>query len=123
MKSARALLKIEIFSTATYHCQQASEKALKAYLAFKRRPIIKTHDLIKLLDQCAKFDKDFIKQLDAAIYLNPFSTKFRYPTEYDIPDFIETERAVKYAQKIMKFVIKKIEEPETGQKELFKTNS
>lgn len=119
LKSAKGLLKIEIFSTATYHCQQAAEKALKAYLVFKNHTITKTHDLMRLIELCSKFDKTFEKLYDAAEHLNPFATKFRYPTEFDIPDFEDTKKAIQRTQKIVNFVLKKIAEPETGQKKLF----
>ena len=32
--AAKALVKIELFSAVVYHCQQSSEKLLKAYLVF-----------------------------------------------------------------------------------------
>ena len=119
LRSAKVLLKIEIFSTATYHCHQAAEKALKGYLAFKMQEILKTHDLIKLVGLCSKLDTKFEKLYDTVEELNPFATKFRYPTEFDIPDFADTEAAIKQTQKIMNFVIKKIAEPETGQIKIF----
>ncbi len=110
----------ELFSHVTYNCQQCAEKALKGYLVFKRYPaIIKTHDLLKLLELCMSFDQEFQKKFDAADYINPFSTKFRYPTEYDLPDFAEAELAIKHARSIFKFVLKKISEPETGQTQIF----
>jgi len=115
LRSAKILLKHESFSTVVYLCQQAAEKSLKAYLVFKKYPINKTHDLIKLLELCMKSDQEFQEKFDAADYINPFSSKFRYPTEYEIPDFDDAELAVKHAKKIMTFVIKKIEEPVTGQ--------
>jgi HEPN domain-containing protein len=34
-----------VLDTAIYHTQQCAEKALKAFLAFKKQPIMKTHDL------------------------------------------------------------------------------
>ena len=119
LKSAKGLLKLKIFSTSTYHCQQAAEKALKAYLAFKDCKIIKIHDLIELVALCSDLDKDFEKLYDDAEHLNPFSTKFRYPTEFDIPDYEDTKSAIKQTQRIVNFVLKKISEPETGQEELF----
>ena len=103
-----------------YHCQQASEKSLKAYLVFKGYPLVRTHDLLQLLQFCMSFDYEFSKKLDAADYINPFSSKFRYPTEFDIPEFDEAELAVKYAESILKFVLKKISEPRTGQINVFK---
>ena len=119
MLAAKSLIKIELFSAVTYHCQQAAEKALKAYLVFKKQPVIKTHDLIKLLELCMKLDRDFQKKFDAADYINPFSSKFRYPTEFDIPDLAEAELTIKHAESILKFVLKKIAEPKTGQEHLF----
>ena len=35
-----------ITDTAVYHCQQAAEKALKAFLIDQGQPIFKTHDLM-----------------------------------------------------------------------------
>ena len=110
LKSAKGLLKLEIFSTATYHCQQAAEKALKAYLVFKKHGSIKTHDLVKLIVRCSQFDKTFETLYDDAEYLNPFATKFRYPTEFDIPDFQDAENAIRQTQKIVNFIRKKIAE-------------
>lgn len=106
--AAKGLLKLELFSSAVYHCQQSVEKSLKAYLAFKQCSISKTHDLIHLLELCMSFDQEFRKQYEAADYINPFAIKFRYPTEFDIPDLNETETAIKLAENVMKFVLKKI---------------
>ena len=119
LRSSKGLLKIEVFSTATYHCQQAAEKVLKAYLVFKKHKVIKIHDLMQLIVLCCKFDKTFEKLYDDAERLNPFSTKFRYTTEFDIPDYADTKSAIGQAQRIVDFVLKKIEELETGQQKLF----
>ena len=75
---------------------------------------------MKLILICSKFDNKFEKLYNAAEELNSFATKFRYPTEFDIPDFKETKNTIKQAQSIMNFVIKKISEPETGQTKIFK---
>ena len=119
LKSARRLSEFEVFSTAVYHCQQAAEKALKAYLVFKKQEVVKVHDLVKLVMLCCRLDKDFDRLYDGAEWLNPFVTRFRYPTEFEIPDYEDTKVAVDKAQRIVDFVIKKIAEPETGQQELF----
>ncbi|MEW6107540.1 MAG: HEPN domain-containing protein, partial [Bacillota bacterium] len=36
------------YDTACFHCQQAAEKHLKAFLAYHERPIPHTHDLEEL---------------------------------------------------------------------------
>jgi HEPN domain-containing protein len=35
--------------TAIFHTQQCAEKALKGFLAYHEQPLLKTHDLTKLL--------------------------------------------------------------------------
>jgi HEPN domain-containing protein len=115
---AKALLKLEFFSAVTYHCQQSAEKALKAYLAFKKHTILKSHDLNKLVGLCKKIDVTFDQLYDSADHLNPYATKFRYPTEFEIPDLEDSELAIKHAQTIIRFVLKKLAEPETGQKSI-----
>ena len=40
--AAKGLLTLELFSSVTYHCQQAAEKSLKAYHVFKKHVAFKT---------------------------------------------------------------------------------
>ena len=47
--------------TAVYHCQQAAEKILKAYLTLRDAPFQKVHTLSVLIDQCEKLDQSFQK--------------------------------------------------------------
>lgn len=78
--AAKTLLKVELFSGVVYHCHQAAEKSLKAYLIKQKHQVLKSHDLIKLLELCMSSKQEFKKVFEAALYLNPFSSKFRYPT-------------------------------------------
>jgi len=52
--SARILLEHDppVLETACFHCQQAVEKALKAYLVWKGVPFERVHSLPYLLDLC-----------------------------------------------------------------------
>lgn len=120
--AAKGLLRLELFSSVTFHCQQVAEKSLKGYLVFQKQTILRTHDLIKLIELCVKIGKAFDKVKDEAALLNPFSTKFRYPSEYDIPNFADAKIAIKQAQSIMTFVTKKIKELPTGQTAIFGSN-
>ncbi len=113
--AAKGLIKLELFSAAVYHSQQAAEKSMKGYLSFKKYPISKTHDLLQLLELCISFDKEFHSLFEAADYINPFATRFRYPTEFDIPDLTEATLALKHAATILRVVQRKTAEPETGQ--------
>jgi HEPN domain-containing protein len=119
LRMAKLALPQELFSPLTYHCQQAAEKALKGYHVFKKQPVMKTHDLAKLLETCLQFDKNFEKLRQAAMELNPYSSKFRYPTEFEIPDQEDAELAIKHAEAILRFVVRKLSEPDTGQVTIF----
>ncbi len=56
LKSARVLLKNEppICDTAVFHCQQSTEKLLKAWLTWSEVKFDKVHSLTYLLDLCEK---------------------------------------------------------------------
>lgn len=71
----------EALDMAIGHTQQCAEKSLKAFLVYRKEPIQKTHDLIKLLTMCSALDKEFDSLNIEAASLNPLSTEFRYPEE------------------------------------------
>ncbi len=69
---AKLALREGFYNGCAYHAQQAAEKALKGYLAFKQHKLIRTHDLIVLLDTCAtEYDFSFISLKPAIIFLQP----------------------------------------------------
>ena len=98
-----------LFDISIYHTQQCAEKSLKAFLAYKEQELEKTHNLITLVNICISLDTDFEKIQDAAIYLNPYSTLFRYPEGELMPNLEETGEAIKLAEKIYNFVKNKID--------------
>jgi len=106
--SAQRLLEIEpmILDTACFHCQQAVEKYLKAYLIYNELPIEKTHDIIFLLNQCANFDPIFatIDPLD----INSYAVNGRYPDANLMPEKEETESYYQLAIQIKILVTERI---------------
>lgn len=111
LKVAKKLINDEepILNPAAYHCQQSIEKILKAYLAYQKQPIKKTHDLIKLIELCMFFDKDFINLKEISSDLNPYASKARYPDSmFIMPDLTtfkiilkETEAAFDFVKNLM----------------------
>lgn len=92
-----------------YHCQQAAEKSLKAYLNYRDQQIPKTHDLVGLLNRCILLDSQFKQLANEAYNLNPFSTSTRYPDDaYLLPDVTTAKRSIEQAEKILDFVNLKI---------------
>ena len=55
LKSAKILLDNETLETAAFHIQQAVEKYLKGYLLGKGWKLIRTHDLIGLLNEAVAY--------------------------------------------------------------------
>ena len=68
LESPRAL-----YGSVGFHCQQAAEKAFKAYLTWQDMPFEKTHSLVALVGICLEFDIDFDTLLKAATMLTPFA--------------------------------------------------
>ena len=62
-----------------FHCQQAAEKYLKAYLVRHQIEFPKTHDLAKLLDRVATMNAHLAQSLKDADALTPFGAEVRYP--------------------------------------------
>jgi HEPN domain-containing protein len=61
------------YDIAVYHCQQAAEKAVKAYLVYHGKPYAKTHDIEVLVDLACEVDSGFAKLADAADALTHYA--------------------------------------------------
>lgn len=69
----------EYLDTVTFHCQQAVEKYLKAYLVFQSSTFRFTHDLIYLLDLITQKDSDFENYYDIVSEMQGYAVEIRYP--------------------------------------------
>lgn len=109
LRSARALLAMDdpATDTAVYHCQQAAEKALKGYLAFRDQPLERTHDLERLLELATALEPKLAPLQTQADVLNPYATAFRYPNMVGIqfPSLDEATAATHHAQSVYDFVL------------------
>jgi len=66
-----------------FHCQQAVEKLLKAYLTWTDIRVKKTHDLESILNLCIKENKEFeFLDKDKISELTLYAVTIRYPEEY-----------------------------------------
>lgn len=95
-----------IMDIACFHCQQAVEKNLKAYLVYKKQTVIKTHNLDILLKKCSGFDNDF-KDINVK-NMEDFAIRARYPHDAIMPSTKETKEYFKIATEIKELVLKKI---------------
>jgi HEPN domain-containing protein len=93
-----------------YHCQQATEKILKAYIIAKTNtPPQKTHVLIDLLGTCAQYSTDFDNFKKICIKLTPYITVTRYPSSMDLTEYA-MKQALNDAQAVLEFTIPKLAE-------------
>jgi HEPN domain-containing protein len=70
-----------LFDEAVFHCQQAAEKALKAFLTSNACAFRKTHSLEEIGEQCLAIDPSLRAVIDLAVPLGEYALKFRYPGE------------------------------------------
>jgi HEPN domain-containing protein len=62
-----------------FHCQQAAEKYVKAFLVWCEIDFPKTHDLEELLDLVESANRSLASHLRDAIVLTPYGVEQRYP--------------------------------------------
>jgi HEPN domain-containing protein len=100
---------------ACYHCQQAAEKALKAFLAYCDIEPPKTHDLGQLCEMCIEQDASFSEIYEICSKLTSYGVATRYPQEIIVDETI-AKTAIERAQTIHDFCRAKV--PVTGKGEL-----
>ena len=106
--SAQRLLEIEpmILDSACFHCQQAVEKSLKAFLCYHGKDIEKTHDIIYLLSECSNFDSIF--ETIAPSNINAYAVQGRYPDSSLMPEIEETKAFYQLAIQVNNLVKERI---------------
>ena len=98
--SAKKLFETGLYDTAIFHTQQCAEKALKGFLALKRQPLQKSHDLVLLNNLCKEIESSFNQLADECVFLNTRDIQFRYPSEEMEPTHEEITQAIIFAEKI-----------------------
>jgi HEPN domain-containing protein len=93
--------------TAIYHCQQASEKAVKGFLLFNDHRLERSHDVERLVELAADYEPSFTGYEETGIILTPYATGYRYPGESTAlePSRTEFEEALKLSAELLAFVL------------------
>lgn len=68
---------------ACFHCQQAIEKSLKAFLIYHGRDFEKTHNILFLISECTLINECFAS-IDT-LNINAYAVQGRYPDSNIIP--------------------------------------
>ncbi len=98
------LLEYEIIAKGAigFHCQQAAEKYLKAFLIFHGKDTLKTHNLEFLIVECSKIDKRYAAL--NPLNLTDFGVAARYPGDLIIPTEKEVFEFKEFALQVKKLV-------------------
>ncbi|MGC9454154.1 MAG: HEPN domain-containing protein [Phycisphaerae bacterium] len=96
----------KLFTSAiTFHCQQASEKYIKALLTWWDVEFPKTHDLQNLLDLVGTVSCELADKLQDIIVLTPYGVEMRYPGDRPDADADEARQAVELASTVRAAVL------------------
>jgi HEPN domain-containing protein len=99
-----------VTETVCFHCQQAVEKYLKAYLVFLGVSFTKTHEIGELITKCENEDREISTLKEEADKLTDYAIEIRYPEEWIEPTMEDAKEAFEIAKKIKVFVLNKIGE-------------
>ena len=98
----------EYLDTVTFHCQQAVEKYLKAFLIFHSKTFKFSHDLIYLIELITQIDSDFDNYYDTVSELQGYAVEIRYSNETIYLSNDKVEKAIMIAKNIRELVTHKM---------------
>ena len=103
-------LKSEIipFDTVCFHCQQAAEKFLKAFLVGKGQPYPITHDLLLILEKILPLNGDAENLRDTLAILMPYAVEIRYPDDWYMPSKEDAREAMDAVNKVKQWLQKSL---------------
>ena len=108
LTSAQRLIEIAppILDTACFHLQQSVEKDLKAFLVYHNVDIERTHNIDRLLKQCAAIDNEFA-QIDSKD-ITSYAVDSRYPDHAEMPELSEAQYYYQLALDVKSLVRNKV---------------
>jgi HEPN domain-containing protein len=86
---------------ALFHCQQAVEKTMKAFLAWRDEPFRKTHDLTELGRQITALEPRLSELSSDVGWLTQYAWVSRYPGESEDATLAEAQEGLVLARKIV----------------------
>jgi HEPN domain-containing protein len=98
------------FDTVCFHCQQAAEKLLKAYLVGRAQPYPITHDLFLILEKILPLNTEAEHLRDWLAILMPYAVEIRYPDDLYMPSQEDAKEARDAADKVLKWLKKSLPE-------------
>ena len=100
LRAAEIVIGADLPEVAVYHCQQAAERTLKAFLVFRQEPFRKTHNLKELGEACLALDAGLPSSVGESFQLTEYAWIFRYPGGPRDLEEGEAETALRTARRL-----------------------
>jgi HEPN domain-containing protein len=97
-----------LYEDILFHCQQAVEKSLKAFLTLHNQPFRKTHSLEEIGETCLAIDSTLREIVDESVPLTEYAWAFRYAGPPETPNIKEAEAAITLARKVFLSVLNRV---------------
>jgi HEPN domain-containing protein len=112
LRAAEVDLRAEppLLADSVFHCQQAVEKSLKAFLTHCDHPFRKTHDIGELATACLKHEPSLEPVLRESVPFTEYVWRFRYPGNLFEPEQAEAQGALDVAVQVVDAVATAIAE-------------
>ncbi len=96
-------------AAAGFHCQQAIEKAIKAFVLFRTGVHVDGHNITWLCRHAARYHEAFTGWLDKTPALNRLYIETRYPADMPVQlDFDTLDRIYAVAEEIYDFICRQV---------------
>ena len=93
-----------LLGDAAFHCQQAVEKTLKAFLVWHDPPFRKAHDLVELGAECVAIDPELEPLLRGTAPLTEYAWRYRYLGEPAYPEESEVYQGLDRARTVVALI-------------------
>lgn len=112
MNAAQLLITSDnCYNACAFHCHQAIEKSLKAYLLLFSARSLDGHNLTWLCKQAVREDHRFSRWLAGSALLNGYYIETRYPTDTaDDVEYAEAKESFETAMEMYLFICEQIDD-------------
>ncbi len=97
-----------LIEDALFHCQQATEKALKAFLTYHDIAFRKTHNLEEIGAACLEVDQTLGSLIAEVTPLSEYAWLYRYPGSSEALTLDEANEAHSVAQRAYEAVLERL---------------
>lgn len=101
-------MKPPVTDAVMFHCQQAVEKTLKAFLVWHSKPVPKVHDLRLLGDRCSTVDSTMAQLTTQVEHLSVHAVLTRYPGEAPEPRPTAARAALSATRKVIRQILDRL---------------